>query len=269
MKRTLTGSLLALLLGTATAQAADSVPQRSAAPPPMVESGWRFQITPYGWLPTIGGTVRPAPGLPTFEKTLSPGDVLERLNGAIFLTGTARYGRLMFYGDLTWAQISETALAIVPGIGIPVRVKGTVTQGSLTLGGGYSVIDTPAFVLDALAGARIMHIEADVEAQAFLAPNFAIGAAGGVDKTWVDPILGARFRWQFAPDWSLIGYGDVGGFDVGSKLTWQVVGTVNYRMTENLYLSAGWRHMYFDYRERGQIIETDMSGPIFGATLRF
>lgn len=267
MKRAMIAGLFALLLGTA-AQAADPVRERVAAPE-VAGTGWRFQITPYGWLPTIGGTVRPAPGLPTFEKTLSPGDVLERLNGAVFLTGTARYGRLMFYGDLTWAQISETALAVVPGIGIPVRVKGTVTQASLTLGGGVSLVDTPGFVLDALAGARIMHLEADVEAQAFLAPNFAIGAAGGIDKGWVDPILGARFRWQFAPDWSFIGYGDVGGFDVGSKLTWQLVGTVNYRMTENLYLSAGWRHMYFDYRERGQILETEMTGPIFGATLRF
>lgn len=267
MKRAMIAGLLGLSVGTA-ALAAD-VPAPRLAVPETAQAGWRFQITPYGWLPTIGGTVRPAAGLPTFEKTLSPGDVLERLNGAFFLTGTARYGRLMFYGDLTWAQISETALAIVPGVGIPVRVKGTVTQASLTLGGGYSVIDTPAFVLDALAGARIMHLEADVEAQAFLAPNFAIGAAGGVTKGWVDPILGARFRWQFTPDWSFIGYGDVGGFDVGSRLTWQLVGTVNYRMTQNLYLSAGWRHMYFDYRERGQIIETEMTGPIFGATLRF
>ena len=56
-----------------------------------------------------------------------------------------------------------------------------------------------------------------------------------------------------------------GGFSV----TWQAVGTLNYQVADQVYLSAGYRHMSFDYRKDGMILDVDMTGPLFGATFRF
>src|SRR5262249_61316881 len=42
--------------------------------------------------------------------------------------------------------------------------------------------------------------------------------------SWFDPLVGARIRHQFAPTWNFALSGDVGGFDVGSKFSWQGLG---------------------------------------------
>lgn len=261
-------TLAAVLNAATSVNAADAHIQPAPDPLPM-EGGWRFQVTPYAWQPTIGGDIRPGRGLPTFSTRLSMDSVLDDLNGAFFINGTGRYNRWLFYGDLTWASITERDKLIVPGFGIPAEIQGKVAQTSLTLAVGYSIIETPSFVLDVVAGARAWRMASRVEAEATVAANFSLGAAGRAARSWVDPIVGARVRWQFDPDWSVIGYGDVGGFNEGSNLTWQLVGTLNYRVSDLIYLSAGWRHLHAGYEERGELLKVDMSGPLVGATLRF
>jgi hypothetical protein len=69
--------------------------------------------------------------------------------------------------------------------------------------------------------------------------------------------------------WSALGYFDIGGFGLGSDLTWQALLAANYQATENLFLSIGWRHLSIDYSDRGTVLEDTMSGPVIGATWRF
>ena len=40
---------------------------------------------------------------------------------------------------------------------------------------------------------------------------------------WVDPLVGLRLRHQFAPGLNFVVSGDVGGFGVGSKFSWQAL----------------------------------------------
>lgn len=262
-------ALACALLATGAAHAADP-----AAPAPAVEhevpaEGWRFQVTPYGWISGVAGKVRPAHGLPTLRAHLSARDVLDNLDGAVFLHGTARKGRFLLHADASLAVVSQSRLLHLPVVGLPARIRGEVRQTAVSLAAGYSVIASPDLTVDLLAGARGWHIRAAVRADAFIAPAFAVSAAGASTTSWIDPIVGARIRWQLAPDWSIIAHADLGGFGVGSRLTWQAMATVNYRLTDNIYLSAGYRHLAFDYRRRGRILDTQMSGPILGATYRF
>jgi len=74
---------------------------------------------------------------------------------------------------------------------------------------------------------------------------------------------------QLAARWSLLGYMDVGGFGVGSDLTWQVAVTANYQASERLYLSIGWRHLYVDYSGGGTVFKGAMTGPVIGTTWTF
>lgn len=92
----------------------------------------------------------------------------------------------------------------------------------------------------------------------------------GVDRSpglsFVGPIIGARANIGLAPRWSVIAYGDIGGFGAGSKSTSQLLGTINYQASEGLYLSAGYRHLHVDHRTDGTRIDVVMSGPLLGAT---
>jgi len=46
---------------------------------------------------------------------------------------------------------------------------------------------------------------------------------GSGDKIWRDPYIGARVLHRIDERWTLIAYGDVGGFGVGWDLTWQAL----------------------------------------------
>jgi len=68
---------------------------------------------------------------------------------------------------------------------------------------------------------------------------------------WFDPYVGLRGRLNLNKAFYLTGRGDIGGFDVGSELTWQVYGAVGCQLTRNIYAEAGYRCLFDNYRGGG------------------
>ncbi|PRY73652.1 hypothetical protein [Halomonas ventosae] len=219
--------------------------------------GWRFQLTPYAWMAGLSGDVRPLAGAPTVSTSRSFGDVLEDLESAFFITGSARHDRWVLFGDLTWASLSHES-ALAPAI----AVRGKLRQRSVTTMAGYQVVSEPEHRLDLLVGARAWRIEAEAGV-----PALGLGARD--TERWVDPILAARLRSAWRPAWTTLLHADVGGFGVGADSTWQLVATANYAVGETLTLSAGYRHLAVDRDASGTRLDVSMSGPLLGATWRF
>ncbi|MGJ7456802.1 hypothetical protein ACR80S_12145 [Halomonas sp. MA07-2] len=240
---------LTLSLGLATPSLAADVGATQEA--------WRFQLTPYVWLAGLSGDVRPLAGAPTVSTSSSFSDVLDDLESAFFLTGSARRDRWVLFGDLTWASLSHES-ALVPG----VVAEGKLRQRSLTAAAGYQVVSQQDHRLDLLAGARAWRIEAEVAVP-------ALGLDASKTERWVDPILAARLRSAWTPEWTTIVHADIGGFGVGADNTWQLVATANYQVSDAFTLSAGYRHLAVDRDEAGTRIDVSMSGPLLGATWRF
>jgi hypothetical protein len=86
---------------------------------------------------------------------------------------------------------------------------------------------------------------------------------------WVDPLLGARAFYRLSDTLSVQAQADVGGFGVGSDITWSFLATGNYILTENLSVSAGYKVLEVDYSDDGYVFDTRLSGPVLGATWRF
>ncbi|WP_323715785.1 hypothetical protein [Paracoccus aminovorans] len=224
---------------------------------PAMAQDWSGQITPYVWGAGLGGDVTPFAGAPTlsFDKSLS--EVLEDTDGAFFLSGFARRDRLVLMGDFSWSSSSKAGV-LPPG----VPAEGKVTQRSLTLLAGWRVVSNDRMTLDALAGARAWRVESRIKVA-----GGAIQASPG--KDFIDPILALRANVALAPQWSAILYADVGGFGAGSEHTSQFLATVNYQVTDQLYVSGGYRQLNVDYRDGGARLDVTMAGPILGATWRF
>lgn len=237
-----------------------------AAPAAHAEEGWRFQLTPYGWAAGSASEIQPRAGGPRLEGDMSFGDVLDRLNGAFFLTGSARYDRFVVIGDLTWVSLSDSG-SITGKLPVPVSVDGDLTQTSETIAAGYSVVSRPGLTVYVVGGARAWQIDASVSAEARIAPYYSLGASASRSLSWVDPIVGVRMRAALSPKWSITGYGDVGGYD--DRTTWQLLGTVNYRISDRFSISAGYRQMSIEYEDSETRLDVDMGGPLVGATLRF
>ncbi|WP_333712941.1 hypothetical protein [Yoonia sp.] len=224
------------------------------ATPSMAED-WSGQVTLYGWGAGVTGDFTPFSGAPTlsFDKSLS--EVLEDLDGAFFVTGLARRGDLVLFGDYTYSASSRSGV-----VGGAIPAAGELTIQSLTLAGGRRIDVGGGGTLDVLAGLRAWGLEGSVTSPvANLAP----------EQSFVDPIVALRSLTPVSDRVSVLAYLDVGGFGVGSEFTWLGTVTANYQATDSVYISAGWRHLYVDYAEGGTAFEGAMTGPVIGATLRF
>ena len=95
------------------------------------------------------------------------------------------------------------------------------------------------------------------------------GLAGGLSVDFTDPIIAARTNIRLNDRWSAIGYADLGGFGAGSDWTAQLYATVNLKLRDRLFVSAGYRHLTVDYDEGGPGFDATFSGPILGISLQF
>lgn len=244
-------------LAAQDAPAQDSALEDSADEDGADEDGWSGQITLYAWGAGVGGDFTPFAGGPRIEFDASLGEVLEDLDVAFFATALARKGDFVLLTDLTYTQSSREGL-VPPGI----PASGEVAIRSISLIGGKRFEASNATTIDLLAGARIWSLDGEVAVP-------LAGVALAPEESFVDPVVAVRFNSQIAPRLSLLAYGDVGGFGIGSDLTAQGVATLNYRVGKAVYLSAGYRHLTLDRETSGASFEGSLSGPLAGATLAF
>lgn len=67
--------------------------------------------------------------------------------------------------------------------------------------------------------------------------------------------------------------GDVGGFGVGSDLTWSLVGSIQYHVSRQVSVGGGYRALDIDYTQGSganrSALDVLMHGPLLGAVFRF
>lgn len=222
-----------------------------------------FYATGYLWASALHGTTGTLPPLPPAEVNLSFGDILKNFDGGLMAAAEMRTGRWSFLGDVMFSQVSPDGN--LPG---PYRTGVELRSRSLTLQANalYRVYDGPAVDFDVGAGLRYWNLDNRVNVNA--SPVLP-GIGYSENEAWVDPLVVGRIIARLGGPWSLTVVGDVGGFDVGSTLTWQMIGTVNYQWSEQLALRAGYRYLSVDYRAGDFLYNVQMQGPILGATYRF
>jgi hypothetical protein len=261
-------------------------------PTASTSSGWTFSFTTYAWTPWISGdlTIKGR----SFDVDVTAGQVLDALDWsgipAWFSYAEARNGRLVLFNDIAYAKLAGSkSFAKTGPLGAATlsgNVEADYEQAIVEVGAAYEIwsgmnpgVGTAAF--DVLAGGRYWHQDTTVSADLALDaagiqfPGRTVARSGSVD--WVDPFIGARLRQQLAPGQNLSLRGDVGGFDVGSEFTWQVIATYDFqlcvtdRYTIDGYL--GYRALSVDYSEGSGVnryeIDAIQQGPVMGATVRF
>lgn len=232
------------------------LPARGADAQTQADDAWRLQFTPYVWLTGLDGHVKPSREAHTVHVDKSFSDLLNNLDAAFFLSGTARKGRWVLHGDASHAATSDSAT--LP-LGLSARAR--VRQTSMTLAGGYNWRPARQSSVDLLGGVRLWDIHASVR----------VSSLGSVQSStsFVDPLIALRWRYDFAPQWSSLVYVDAGGFGVGSDSTWQMLGAINYQWRDNIHLSLGYRHLRVSYRSDGKRLAFGQGGPLVGATFQF
>jgi hypothetical protein len=240
---------LALLAGTLCCHAAAA------------QTGWSFSVTPYLWATSMSGEVDVSP-LPAASVDASFSDILDNLDFALMAVGEARNGPWGLIADLAYSSLSAGGNTAGAAFG---RADAELKSAILTTVVAYRVHESERHSLDVAAGARWWWSQVDLDLSAGLLP----AASESEEEYWVDPVIGGRFRFDLGRGFGLSTYADIGGFGVGSDLTWQVYGGISYAFNDAISAAAGWRHLSVDYDDDGYLYDVDYTGPIIGVTFRF
>jgi hypothetical protein len=230
------GTICALGLNTAVAtaqsQSTTASPETMDAPHP-ADQGWHVDVAPYLWFPGINGTV----GVLDHDSSVhvTARDVLSYFNFGLMGAVETRYNRIIIPVDFMWVRLKDSK-------GIPITddvesVNVKINEDILTPKVGYRVVDNPRFKTDALFGLRYWHLGTTLTLQPTQISNGYYGAAN-----WVDAVAGGRFQALLTPKFTLTISGDAGGGGSGTRLDYQVVGLLGYKV-KRLTLLGGWRYL--------------------------
>jgi hypothetical protein len=95
------------------------------------------------------------------------------------------------------------------------------------------------------------------------------------DASWVDPLIGLQYNVPFAGNWRFNLRGDIGGFGIGSDLSYQVLTNFRWQASDTLGVFFGYRLIAFDYEDgkKGnrnyQRFDLTEQGPLVGLSLSF
>jgi hypothetical protein len=188
--------------------------------------GWHIDTSLNLFLAGMSGDVT-AKGIPA-SVDASFGDILEHVEASV--AGRVTVGRDKWFVSTEFSYLRVGAEA--------PRARADMKQWLVEPSLGYAVSE----YVSLFAGARYNNIDGEVR---------VIGGPGLVAtgvQDWWDPIVGTQLRLPVYKDkLSLEARLDVGGFDVGSDLTWQAHPYLNWRMSRRTSMQLGYRWMGTDY----------------------
>jgi hypothetical protein len=240
-----------------TADTASGPPQAGPTGP---DNAWHFAVSPYLWFPGVHGTAS-GPNGNGLSFRASPGDLLSNFRFGLMGAVEASRKRFVASIDLLWIRLEDDKARAFPRGVTSANIK--ATEFLLTPKIGLRVINEEKFKIDALAGFRYWHLGENLK---FNPSPLGLNFSGS--QNFVDPLVGGRIQMALSPKVAINVLGDVGGWDTGSQLEYQVAGLLGYRIKPALTLQVGYRYLNVDYRgSRGVVFNATTAGVVFGATL--
>ena len=234
------------------------------------DDGWQFEVTPYLFASGLYGTT----GAQGVEADVEMGfdDVLEQLEMGLMGTLEARRGRwgILFdglYFELGGERSSSWQGPL--GIGSATgELDVTTTMQMYQLGAAYRFGE--GVTIDLIGAARYTQLDTDLNLVVTTGGLLPGGTRSlSADESWWDPVVGARMLIPFAQQWAVVLYGDIGGFGIGSDLTYQAIAGVNWQFSKHFAAKAGYRYLYQDFEDGGFVWDMAAHGPYLGLGIRF
>lgn len=243
------GTLGIAFLGAATASAQTADWSR----------GWSGQATIYGWVPAITGAQEGPDGEPVVD--LDNVSVLEALKMAFMGAAEIRKDRFGLLFDAVYADLG------LDGSWVQERVDTSLDTklGFYTAAASYRVYEAPDTYVDVYGGVRYFDVKTTFDLST---ANRDRSLTSKVD--WTDGIVGVRGGVPLTERWSVSGFADVGGFDAGSDLSWELYGGANYAFAERWAGTIGYRYISIEKTVTDRLsLDIDIQGPLVGITYKF
>ena len=215
---------------------------------------WRFDASLYLLAAGMSGNAT-VKGIPA-DVDVSFGDLVENLKMGIMGRASASYGpRWSLFADLVYMSLGASKNTV------SADADQTMVQAQVE----YHV--SPRF--GAFFGTRYNRMSMELSGVGPLGNERADSGT----QDWWDPIFGGTVTEPFAQKFSFDLRADVGGFDVGSDLTWQLEPAVSWHFKEWGSAQVGYRVLYVDY-DHGSgtdefVYDVQVQGPQLGLTVHF
>ncbi|TFW30470.1 hypothetical protein [Massilia horti] len=138
-------------------------------------------------------------------------------------------------------------------------------QDTVQLAGAARVVDGPDTFVDLIGGVRYVSVSLE-QGLAQDAPK-AAGVWGSQRAHWADAVTGVRVQSRLSERGWLTAYGDIGGG--GSKRTWQGQVGMDFRVTQGVTVTVGYRVLVLDYNKPELAYDPRIAGGYAGLAIRF
>lgn len=226
---------------------------------------WRYNFTPYVFLPTqtegtsiINGVSSPI--------DLDLGDIFDALQGALSARFEAWRGPFGIITEGYYTYLEQDGA--VPGT--PANLKVTSKQSFISLMGAYRFhqgrTSRGRYSWDVSAGLRWNSVTQDVDITGLARPV----NLGGTES-WFEPLVGLRAAYELSDDWNVGARVEFGGFGAGGNdLSYTVLTGFDWEAWDNVSLKFGYQWYGIDFstnRSNGRFAyQIDQHGPYLGAS---
>ncbi len=225
-----------------------------AAASAQAEDGWYFAATPYFFLPTMDGVA----GVGPFEQGINsrPSALLKKLDWGVM-------------GNVEWGNGNVALLA--DGAYMNLNLVDTGRARVVGYQGTYAVMGLVRVAprLEAYSGLRVNTLGASVSYTGL----FGKPRSGKVRQVWYDPMVGVRVTIPLSEATTLGFMGEVGGFGVGSDISWSAWPTLSLGLNDIISAQLGYRFGYFEYHNDTDLglftYEVMAHGPSIGFKFKF
>jgi hypothetical protein len=192
-------------------------------------------------------------------------DLIQNTNFAAFPSFELSKGNWVLAINGLYANLSDEERFTGP-LGVRRGVDVTANMGVVDVGIGYTIVrgttTTGApFTLTPAIGGRWTYIDLEI--------NPLNAETRSANRSWFDPYIGLvgvvgitrKLDWRNA--------GTIGGFGVGSQLTWTAETMLEWHFSEHVGLDVGYRVLSWDYDLSGFKWDMTLQGPWIGLSFNY
>ncbi len=245
---------------------------------------WEIRLVPYVWFLSIDaeGTVGGNLSSLSADVDLSFGDIMDFIDFGAMGRVEAWKGKWGLTFDGLFMNLSADKSFRGSQIPVGVNLDVDARLHSADFGLAYRLFEQrfgnenkQSLAFEPYGGLRYAYLREKIDLTVDIPGVGSAGRTLGTSEDWVEPFVGGRVIWGLNDKLAINIAGDAGGFGIGSAsdLTWQIKGSVDYKLSENMTLNAGYRYLELDYSRGSGAnefgVDLRAKGPFVGLTILF